>query len=106
MAVLKYSLLRLGVFSLAFVAAYFALPLDVLPRMVVGIIVGLIVSGAVGYLFFNSWRLAAGEQLAGRLGRRRRSTAEAQDNAAEDELAEEFHSGEVSAERNRRQAPD
>lgn len=103
MAVLKYSLLRLGVFALVFFGCLYLN----LGRFTVifAAIVGLAVSWAVGYLFFNTWRIAAGEQLAGRLGRRRRSDAEMQDNAAEDELAEEFHRHQVSGERNRGQEP-
>ncbi|WP_150461909.1 DUF4229 domain-containing protein [Nesterenkonia ebinurensis] len=91
MAFLRYTVLRLGIFALGFFAAYTAVPFDLLPRMLVALAVGFIISGAVGYLFFNTWRLAAAEQLAGWFGRRRRSSAETTDNAAEDELAEAFH---------------
>ncbi|WP_120003261.1 DUF4229 domain-containing protein [Nesterenkonia muleiensis] len=103
MAVLKYSLLRLGVFALVFFGCLY---LD-LGRftLIFAVIVGLAVSWAVGYLFFNSWRIAAGEQLAGWFGRRRRSSAEEQDNAAEDELAEEFHSQEPGGDSEKRRRP-
>ncbi|GFZ91975.1 DUF4229 domain-containing protein [Nesterenkonia alkaliphila] len=91
MAFLRYSVLRLGFFALGFFLAYTAIPLGLLPRMLVALAVGFVISAAVGYLFFNSWRLAAAEQLAGWLGRRRPSSAESADNAAEDQLAEQFH---------------
>ncbi|RJN31590.1 DUF4229 domain-containing protein [Nesterenkonia natronophila] len=89
MAVLKYSALRLGIFAVVFFGCLY---ID-LGRftLIFAVIIGLAVSWMVSYLFFNSWRIAAGEQLAGWLGRRRRSTSERQDNAAEDELAEQFH---------------
>lgn len=90
MAVLKYSLLRLGVFVVVFVVC---LNVD-LGRftLVFALIVGLIVSWAVAYLFFNRWRLAAVEQLSSRSKKpQRRSAAERQDNAAEDDLADQFH---------------
>jgi hypothetical protein len=89
MAVLKYSALRLGIFALVFFACLYIN----LGRFTIifAVIIGLAVSWTVSYLFFNTWRVAAGEQLAGWLGRRRRSTAEEEDNAAEDELAEQFH---------------
>lgn len=89
MAVLKYSLLRLGVFALVFFGCLY-LNLGSF-TVIFAVIIGLAVSWAVGYLFFNSWRVAAGEQLAALVGTRRRSEAEVQDNAAEDVLAEEFH---------------
>lgn len=87
MKVVQYSLLRLGIFVLLFV---------VLLNLGLGIlfsgICGLLISWAVGYLFFNNLRIAAGEQMAARFGpRRTRSRAEESDNAAEDEQAEKFH---------------
>ncbi|WP_261624987.1 DUF4229 domain-containing protein [Nesterenkonia marinintestina] len=90
MAVLKYTLIRLATFCLLF-AACLLMGLG----MLMGLIVGLIGSWAVGYLFFNRLRLEAGAQLADRFGatERRRSSAEASDNEAEDALAEEFHQG-------------
>ncbi|NDK32820.1 DUF4229 domain-containing protein [Nesterenkonia haasae] len=89
MAVLKYSALRLGIFAVVFFGCLY---ID-LGRFTIifAVIIGLAVSWTVSYLFFNNWRVAAGEQLAGWLGRRRRSTAEEEDNAAEDELAEQYH---------------
>lgn len=89
MAVLKYSLLRLGVFALVFFGCLY-LNLGNF-TVIFAVIIGLAVSWAVGYLFFNSWRVAAGEQMVAMLGTRRRSDAEVEDNAAEDVLAEEFH---------------
>lgn len=96
MAVLKYSLLRLGVFALVFFGCLYLN----LGRFTVifAVIVGLVVSWAVGYLFFNSWRVAAGKQLAAMLVTRRRSGAEVEDNAAEDALADEFHEHQVDEE--------
>ena len=89
MAVLKYSVLRLGVFAVVF---YICLAVDLgNATLIFALIIGLVVSWAVGYLFFNRWRLAAAEQLASWGGKRRRSTAERHDNAAEDELADRFH---------------
>ncbi|WP_300343665.1 DUF4229 domain-containing protein [Nesterenkonia sp.] len=89
MAVLKYSLLRLGVFAAVFFGCLY---LD-LGRftLLFALLVGLLVSWAVAYLFFNRLRVAAGQQLAGWLGRRRYSASEADDNAAEDEIAERYH---------------
>ncbi|GAA1139224.1 hypothetical protein GCM10009672_06380 [Nesterenkonia lutea] len=90
MSVLKYSLLRLGAFFIVFAAC---LLLDLGTYTVLfALIVGLIVSWALGYLFFNRLRLAAGEQLARRFGGERRlGGAEQDDNAAEDALAEDFN---------------
>lgn len=92
MAVLKYSLLRLGVFALVFIGCLY-LNLGQFTG-IFAVIIALLVSWAVGYLFFSSWRIAAGEQLAGWLGKRRRGASELDDNAAEDELAERFHQDE------------
>lgn len=90
MAILKYSLLRLGVFAVVFYACLF---LDLGQfTMAFALICGLLISWAVGYLFFNRLRLEAGEQLARRFGgARKQGHHETDDNAAEDELAEEFH---------------
>lgn len=90
MAVLQYSILRLGVFAVVFVVC---INLN-LGRFtfLYALLIGLVISWAVSYLFFDKWRVAAGDQLAGRFGKsRRRSRAEADDNAAEDELAEQYH---------------
>ncbi|MDS2172249.1 DUF4229 domain-containing protein [Nesterenkonia sp. CL21] len=87
MAVLKYSLIRLATFFILF-AACLLLELG----MIFALIVGLLGSWAVGYLFFNSLRVEAGEALARRFGGARRLGAgEQQDNDAEDALAEDFH---------------
>lgn len=85
---LKYTLIRLATFCLLF-GACLVLELG----MIMGLIVGLIGSWAVGYLFFNRLRLEAGAQLARKAGAntRRKSTAEASDNDAEDALAEDYH---------------
>ncbi len=90
MSVLKYSLLRLGAFFIVFAAC---LLLDLGTYTVLfALIVGLAVSWAVGYLFFNRLRLAAGEQLAQRFGGGRKlGAAEQDDNTAEDALAEDFN---------------
>lgn len=89
MKVLAYTALRLGLFAVVFSLCMF---LDLGEfTFVFALIVGLLVSWAVAYLFCNRLRLAAGEQLAGWLGKRRRTKAEVDDNAAEDELAEKFH---------------
>ncbi|WP_022873391.1 DUF4229 domain-containing protein [Nesterenkonia alba] len=85
MAVLKFSLLRLGVF-----AAVFLLTFQMLGGLLAAV-VGLIVSFAIGYLFFSQLRVAAGEQAASWMGKKRRTSTEAAENAAEDELAERFH---------------
>ncbi|MGO1550449.1 MAG: DUF4229 domain-containing protein [Nesterenkonia sp.] len=95
MAVLKYSALRLGVFAVVFFICLYVDLGDL--TLIFALIIGLIVSWAVGYLFFNGWRIAAAEQLANLGGRRRRSAAEREDNAAEDELAERFHEDEGPA---------
>lgn len=89
MDVLKYSALRLGIFAVVFFGCLY-INLGQF-TVIFAVIIGLAVSWTVSYLFFNTWRVAAGEQLAGWLGRRRRSTAAEADNAAEDELAEQFH---------------
>lgn len=89
MDVLKYSSLRLGVFAVVFLGCL-QLRLGEF-TLLFAMLIGLVVSWAVGYLFFNTWRLAAGEQLARWLARRRYSTAEVDDNAAEDAIAEQFH---------------
>lgn len=87
MAVLKYSLIRLATFFILF-AACLLLELG----MIFALIVGLLGSWAVGYLFFNSLRVEAGEALARRFGGARRlGTGEREDNDAEDALAEDFH---------------
>ncbi|GAB3850426.1 DUF4229 domain-containing protein [Nesterenkonia populi] len=92
MAILKFSLIRLGVFLLVFFAAFFALPLEALPGVLLAMAMGLIVSYAVGFLFFNQLRLNASRQFGRRMeGHRPESRTEAQDNDAEDELAEQFH---------------
>ncbi|GAA4840045.1 DUF4229 domain-containing protein [Garicola koreensis] len=96
MAVLKYSVLRLGVFAVVFFLCLYVDLGDF--TLIFGLIIGLIVSWAVGYLFFNRWRIAAAEQLANLGSRRRRSAAERQDNAAEDELAERFQENDDAAE--------
>lgn len=94
MAVLKYSLLRLGVFAVVFFACT-QLRLGEF-TLIFALLIGLVVSWAVGYLFFNRLRLQAAEQLANRVSSnsRKKSSAEAEDNAAEDELAEKFHDDE------------
>ncbi|GAB3190629.1 DUF4229 domain-containing protein [Nesterenkonia suensis] len=87
MAVLKYSLLRLATFFILF-AACLLLGLG----MIFALIVGLLGSWAVGYLFFNQLRVEAGEALARRFGGARRlGASELEDNAAEDALAEDYH---------------
>lgn len=89
MAVLRYSLLRLGVFAVVFLLC---LNLNLGQFTVLfALLIGLVVSWAVSYLFFDRWRIAAGEQLAKRFGRTKRSAAELDDNAAEDELADQYH---------------
>ncbi|GAA1105519.1 hypothetical protein GCM10009650_05700 [Nesterenkonia jeotgali] len=90
MSVLKYSLLRLGAFFIVFAAC---LLLDLGQYTVFfALIVGLIVSWALGYLFFNKLRLEAGQELARRFGGGRKlGGSELDDNAAEDALAEDFH---------------
>lgn len=91
MAVLKYTLLRLGVFAVVFVAcAQLSLGRFTL---LYALVIGLLVSWAVGYLFFNRWRLAAGAQIAGVVGNRGVGRGETDDNAAEDALAEHYHDG-------------
>lgn len=105
MSVLKYSLLRLGAFFIVFAAC---LLLD-LGRFTVlyALIVGLIVSWAVGYLFFNKLRLQAGEQLAQRFGGDRKlGAAEQHDNAAEDAQAEDFHEEQEGARQQSRNPQD
>lgn len=88
MALLKYSLLRLGTFAIVF-AAGLLLQLG----GILSAVAALVISWAVGYLFFNRLRLEAGQTLARRTKKpRSRSSAERADNAAEDALAEEFHS--------------
>lgn len=89
MALLKYSLLRLGVFAVVFLICLNLNLGQFTPLF--ALIIGLIVSWAVAYLFFNRWRIAAAEQLANRSRRTRRSPGEQQDNAAEDDLAERYH---------------
>ena len=86
MAVFKYTLLRLATFFILF-AACLLLELG----MLFALIVGLLGSWAVAYLFFNRLRLQAGQQLAERFGKRRYGASEQDDNAAEDALAEDFH---------------
>ncbi|MDZ5078980.1 DUF4229 domain-containing protein [Nesterenkonia sp. HG001] len=87
MAVLKYTVLRLATFFILF-AACILLELG----MIFALIVGLLGSWAVGYLFFNRLRVEAGEALARRFGGDRRlGASEQQDNAAEDALAEDYH---------------
>ena len=89
MAVLKYSLLRLGVFAVVF---FICINLNLGQFTVVfALLIGLVVSWAVAYLFFQRWRAAAEAQLAARFGKTKRSTAELADNAAEDEQAEQYH---------------
>ena len=89
MSVLKYSLLRLGAFFIVFAAC---LMLDLGQYTIFfALIVGLIVSWAMGYLFFNRLRLEAGQELARRFGGDRRLGSSELDNAAEDALAEDFH---------------
>ena len=95
MAVLKYSVLRLGVFAVVFFLCLYVDLGDF--TLIFALIIGLIVSWAVGYLFFNRWRVAAAEQLANLGGKRRRGAAERSDNAAEDELAERFHEDDDAA---------
>ncbi len=95
MALLKYSLLRLGTFAIVF-AAGLLLQLG----GILSAVAALVVSWAIGYLFFNRLRLEAGQTLARRGGKpRSSSSAEREDNAAEDALAEEFHSGPGSSQR-------
>lgn len=92
-ALFKYSLLRLATFCVVFAACMF---LD-LGRFTLAfaVLVGLLVSWATAYLFFNRLRLAAGEQLAGVFSGRRRSSARQQADAdAEDALAEQYHAAE------------
>ena len=90
MSVLKYSLLRLGAFFIVFAAC---MMLDLGQYTVFfALIVGLVVSWALGYLFFNRLRLEAAEELARRFGGDRRlGSSELDDNQAEDALAEDFH---------------
>lgn len=90
MPVLKYSLLRLGAFFIVFAAC---MMLDLGQYTVLfALIVGLIVSWALGYLFFNRLRLEAGQHLARRFGGDRTlGSSELDDNEAEDALAEDFH---------------
>lgn len=89
MAILKYTLLRLATFFILF-AAGLLLELG----MILALIVGLLGSWAVAYLFFNSLRREAGETLARRFsGTRKHGSAELEDNAAEDALAEDYHRG-------------
>ncbi|WP_010523876.1 DUF4229 domain-containing protein [Nesterenkonia sp. F] len=93
MALLKYSLIRLATFCLVFAACMF---LD-LGRFTLAfaVLVGLLVSWAVAYLFFDRLRLAAGEQLAAIFSGRRRTGARQQADAdAEDALAEQYHAAE------------
>ncbi|TLP98503.1 DUF4229 domain-containing protein [Nesterenkonia salmonea] len=107
MDVLKYSALRLGIFAVVFFGCLY-INLGQF-TIIFAVIIALAVSWMVSYLFFNSWRVAAGEQLAKWLGRRRRSTAEQEDNAAEDELAENFHEASeepVTPEENRQERPE
>lgn len=90
MALFKYSLLRLATFCVVFAACMF---FD-LGRftLVFAVLVGLLISWAVAYLFFNRLRLAAGEQLAALFsGRRRTGAREQADAEAEDALAEQYH---------------
>lgn len=92
MAILKFTLIRLTVFVAVFFAAFYALPLQALPGTLLALAMGLIVSYAVGFLFFNNLRLKASQQFGRRMeGHRPKSRTEAQDNDAEDELAEQFH---------------
>lgn len=90
MSVLKYSLLRLGAFFIVFAAC---LLLDLGEYTIFfALVIGLVVSWAVGYLFFNRLRLEAGQELARRFGGDRKlGSAELDDNQAEDALAEDFH---------------
>lgn len=89
-ALLKYSLIRLATFCVVFAACMFLqLGRFTLPFAV---LVGLLVSWAVAYLFFNRLRLAAGEQLAAVFSGRRSTGARQQADAdAEDALAEQYH---------------
>lgn len=89
MAVLKYTLLRLATFFIIFGAC---LLMEV--GMLFALIAGLVGAWAVAYLFFNRLRLEAGAQLAEKVGSRRRSRSEQEDNEAEDALAEDFHEAE------------
>lgn len=87
MAVLKYSLLRLATFFILF-ATGLLLELGV----ILALIVALVGSWGVAYLFFNRLRAEAGETLARRFGGSRKlGASEHADNAAEDTLAEEYH---------------
>ncbi|WP_258933971.1 hypothetical protein [Nesterenkonia pannonica] len=77
---------------MVFFASFYALPLEALPGALLAMAMGLIVSYAVGFLFFNRLRLAASLQFGRRMdGHRPESRTEAHDNSAEDELAEQFH---------------
>lgn len=60
---LKYTLLRLGIFFVSFAVLYFLLQWN----MIMALIVAMIIAFAVSYLFFNKLRLAANQQVVGRL---------------------------------------
>lgn len=87
MAVLKYTLLRLATFCILF-AACLLLELGI----IFALLIGLLGSWAVAYLFFNELRVEAGEALARKFGDDRLvGRSEKDDNEAEDALAEEYH---------------
>lgn len=107
MALLKYSLIRLATFCVVFAACMFLqLGRFTLPFAV---LVGLLVSWAVAYLFFDRQRVAAGEQLAAIVSGRRRTAARQQADAdadAEDELAEQYHAADVRPQNTRQSEQD
>ncbi|OMH26985.1 hypothetical protein BKD30_04380 [Tersicoccus phoenicis] len=81
MALLKYSAARLGL-----VALIFALGLLLRLGIVMSLIVALVASFCISYLFFGRLRAAAAAQVGNRITGRtgRRSTSERDDAAAED----------------------
>lgn len=105
MALLKYSLIRLATFCVVFAACMFLqLGRFTLPFAV---LVGLLVSWAVAYLFFDRQRVAAGEQLAAIVSGRRRTGARQQADAdAEDALAEQYHAADVRPQNTRQSEQD
>ncbi|WP_188665829.1 DUF4229 domain-containing protein [Tersicoccus solisilvae] len=81
MALLKYSAARLGL-----VALIFALGLLLRLGIVMSLLVALVASFCISYLFFGRLRTAAATQVGGRITGRtgRRSSGELDDAAAED----------------------
>lgn len=60
---LKYTLLRLGVFLLAFAGLYFLLGWNIF----IALLAALAIAFAVSYLFFNKLRIEANQQVAARM---------------------------------------